>query len=82
MKKKIIIASTILILNENIFANNEATECGGAVKFTYKIPQNFLALNAFSGNKARFFGNNFASEPFKIWYLRNYNPSSIHLLIN
>ena len=63
-----------LILISNNFSKNYA-ECGGAIKFQYKIPKNFINSNHFNGNKALVFGIDYASEPFKIWYLKNFSNS-------
>ena len=69
------------ILTANKFINNYASENGGGLKFTYKIPKNVVSLNVFQNNRADIFGKDYASEPFRYWYLGNNTQLSIFFFI-
>lgn len=59
----------IINLTSNKFRNNYASISGGALMFTYLIPKNFDKNNEFEDNLAEGYGENYASEPFRVLFL-------------
>lgn len=59
-------------MTSNHFLNNFA-EAGGAIKLTKIIPDNLLKSNHFEINLALIYGDNYASEPFRIFLVRNHS---------
>ena len=57
----------------NKFYKNIARISGGAIMLDDKIPINLESANSYSGNYAKYFGPDFASNPFRIIFLINEN---------
>lgn len=54
----------------NIFQNDYAQISGGSLMFFSNLPKNFeTSNNSFIGNKADLYGDDFASEPYRILFL-------------
>lgn len=62
-------SSLILNLTSNKFANNYAFISGGALMFSSLIPKNFRINNEFENNLADGYGDNYASEPYRVLFL-------------
>ena len=65
-----------LSLISNLFQWNRASMAGGALMFFKKLPLNFNSNsnnNTFILNKAEAYGNDYASEPYRIFFLENEN---------
>ena len=64
--------SQYIILKNNAFQQNSASQAGGALMFYKKLPINFdsgTQNNTFLDNKAFAYGDNYASEPYRIFFL-------------
>lgn len=59
-----------MILQSNEFLNNSA-EIGGAIKLTKIIPPLFLESNNFNNNLAATYGDNYASQAYRILLLQH-----------
>ena len=60
-----------LILNTNEFLENFARVSGGAIMLADKIPTDLLSENKFIQNSANYFGQDYASNPYRILFLSN-----------
>ena len=71
-----------LNLKTNLFLQNFATISGGGIMLYDKIPTDLQSLNQFTQNQARYFGPDFASNPFRILFLSNQNFCDKILFLN
>lgn len=59
-----------MILYNNSFELNQADE-GGGIRIIKKIPKFIINSNKFHGNKAHSYGDNYASEPYRVIFSKN-----------
>ena len=67
-------------MNINTFLENFASVSGGAIMLADKIPTNLLSENKFLKNSANYFGQDYASNPYRILFLSN-QPFGIGIII-